>query len=406
MTELAFWYDFSCPYAYLASTQVERVARETGARIAYEPFLLGGVFAAIGAPQNLAATMSPARVAMNARDLDRWAEVWGVPLRFPATHPNRTVTALRAAIASGDLPRATRALFDAYWRDGRDLSDPAVVADALDGAGLDGAALVKRADDPAIKDDLRRRTERAASLGVFGAPTFFVDGVMYWGQDRLEQVARALGGSPPPPPRAAGPAARPFEFWFDFSSPFAYLGATQVDALARRAGAKVTWRPFLLGALFKNIGTAEVPLSTFSAPKQAYYGRELDRFAAAYGVPFRFPTRFPMTSVSALRVAIAAGDRLPEVALRIFRAYWAEDRDISDRAVLAACCADVGLDPALVDRTQDPEVKDALRRATEEAAAKGLCGAPSYVVDGHVFWGQDRMGFVERAIAGWKPRAG
>ncbi len=412
MAQLEFYYDFSCPYAYLASTQIERVAERAGAELVYRPFLLGGVFNALGPAAPDMARMPPPRARLNGLDMHRWAEHWQVPLRMPPTHPNRTVTALRAALASADLPRASHALFRAYWAEGLDLSDPEVVRVTLDAAGLDGTRLVERAGDAAIKSELRARTDEALSRGVFGAPACFVDGELYWGQDRLDQVARALGlghdeahaltlGTPPAPGAGRG---RSFEFWYDFSSPFAYLASTQVEALAERSGADLVWRPFLLGALFHDIGTPDVPLLSFSGSKQRFLRSDMERFARAYGVPFRFPSRFPMRTVTALRMALAAGDDLRALSHALFRAYWADDRDISDPDELRAIAEGAGLEPALVDRAA--EYKQPLFAATAQANARGLCGAPSFVVQDLVFWGQDRMTFVEHALAGWRPRVG
>ncbi len=412
MPELEFYYDFSCPYAYLASTQIERIAERAGAELVYRPFLLGGVFNALGPAAPDMGRMPPPRARLNGLDMHRWAEHWRVPLRMPPTHPNRTVTALRAALASGDLPRASHALFAAYWAEGRDLSDPDVIRRALDGAGLDGAGLVERAGDAAIKRELRERTDEALSRGVFGAPACFVGGELYWGQDRLDQVAHALGvgdsearelalGTPPQPGAGRG---KSFEFWYDFSSPFAYLASTGVEALAKRSGAELVWRPFLLGALFHDIGTPDVPLLSFAESKQRFLRADMERFAREYGVPFRFPSRFPMRTVTALRMALAAGNDLPALSHALFSAYWADDRDISDPTELRAITESAGLDPALVDRAA--EFKQSLFSATDQARARGLCGAPSFVVDDLVFWGQDRMAFVERALAGWRPKVG
>jgi 2-hydroxychromene-2-carboxylate isomerase len=194
MVEVEFWYDIVCPYAYLGSTQVERVAREAGATVRWEPFLLGGLFRALDVPTNLAASISEAKRRYNARDLERWADWLGVPLRVPPEHPRRTVLALRALLAAGEAGRvaATHALYRAYWVQGRDVADPSVVRAVFDEAGLDGEACVARASRPEIKDELHRRTRRAVERGVFGAPTFFVGDAMFWGQDRLNFVARAL----------------------------------------------------------------------------------------------------------------------------------------------------------------------------------------------------------------------
>jgi 2-hydroxychromene-2-carboxylate isomerase len=193
MRTLDFWFDYSCPYAYLASTQVEALAGRTGARLVYRPMLLGGVFAANGTPQKLFATLSPAKAAHNARDLARWAELWGVPLTMPAGHPLRTVEALRATVATGIDPGVVHAFYRAYWVDGRGPSEDATLREVLGAAGHDPDRIVASITRPEAKDDLRRRTDEAIALGIFGAPAFVVDGArMYWGQDRMHFVERDL----------------------------------------------------------------------------------------------------------------------------------------------------------------------------------------------------------------------
>jgi 2-hydroxychromene-2-carboxylate isomerase len=196
LSTLDFWFDYSCPYAYLASTQVEALAARTGATLVWRPMLLGGVFAANGTPQKLFATLSAAKAAHNARDLDRWAELFGVTLRMPAAHPLRTVEALRATVACGIDPRAVHALYRAYWVDGRGPSEPAVLREVLGAAGHDVEQVFATIGRPEAKDDLRKRTDEAIALGIFGAPAFVVNGGhMYWGQDRMHFVERDLTGS-------------------------------------------------------------------------------------------------------------------------------------------------------------------------------------------------------------------
>jgi len=192
-----FWYDVVCPYAYLGSTQIERVAAEAGARVEWRPFLLGGVLKAVGTSDNAMNQMSRPRLHHNWLDMHRWADWFEVPLEMPAAHPRRTVLAMRAVLAAGEAARvpARRALFEAYWVRGEDVADPTVVTRVLDGAGLDGALLVERAADPAIKRELHDRTDEAIARGIFGAPTMFVGDEMFWGQDRLPFVARALAAA-------------------------------------------------------------------------------------------------------------------------------------------------------------------------------------------------------------------
>jgi len=194
---LDFWFDYSCPYAYLAATQVQALAERAGAELRYQPMLLGGVFAANGTPQKLFATLSPAKAAHNARDLERWADLFGVTLTMPAAHPFRTVEALRATVACGIDPRVVGALYHAYWVQGRGPSEPEVLREALDAAGHDAERILSRIGEPAAKDDLRRRTDQAIALGIFGAPAFVVDRErLYWGQDRMHFVERDLAGEP------------------------------------------------------------------------------------------------------------------------------------------------------------------------------------------------------------------
>jgi 2-hydroxychromene-2-carboxylate isomerase len=185
--------------------------------------------------------------------------------------------------------------------------------------------------------------------------------------------------------------------FFDYSSPFAYLGTERIETVAARTGARIVWKPFLLGALFRTIGTPLVPIAVMPAPKARYYRRELERWAAREGIPYRFSTRFPLRTVDALRLTLLAPEstRAPLVHA-IMRATWAHDRDPNERAVLADCAREAGVDPSLVDRTAD--AKQALIAATDEATALGIPGAPTFQVGEELFWGQDRLLFVEKAL--------
>jgi 2-hydroxychromene-2-carboxylate isomerase len=192
-----FYFDVVCPYAYLAHTQVERVC--AGAELVWKPILLGGLFRVIGAGDGPMPGMPATKARLNLLDMHRWAARDNVPLNMPNAHPRRTVLAMRAILASGDVPRAAKELFRRYWRDGLDVSNPDVVADALDSAGFDGRAVVDRAEDPEIKRALRDAVDEAAAAGAFGVPTFVVhrpgaDPELIWGQDRLHFVTAAIEG--------------------------------------------------------------------------------------------------------------------------------------------------------------------------------------------------------------------
>jgi len=418
---IEYFFDYSCPYAYLGSTQIESIASRAGAALVWRPMLLGGVFGALGTPQDLAGSLTPAKARHTAADLMRWAGVWGVPLKMPAGHPRRTVDALRATLAAPEerRPALIHRIFRAYWVDGDDVARREVLEGALADVGL-GRELAGPFDD-AAKDALRASTDEAIARGVFGAPTAFAGGEPYYGQDRLWMLARHLGV-----PEAQGPDAHvpkggelPEEatlsrgdeltFWYDFSSPFTYFASTQVAGMSARAGVPVRWRPFLLGGLFRAIGAPDAPMTRFPAAKQRYGLRDLQRWAAYWELPFRWPSRFPMRTLLPLRVVLALGDGDEGVAFvaRTFRAYWAEDRDISAEAVVRELLAEVGADPDVVERTRDPAIKAQLIANTEAAERAGLFGAPAFTVGDRVFWGQDRLGFVERLMVrrGGEPTA-
>jgi 2-hydroxychromene-2-carboxylate isomerase len=396
---LDFWFDYTCPYAYLASTQVEALARRTGDDLRWRPMLLGGVFRARATPQKLFATLSPPKARHNADDLARWARTFDAPLVMPAGHPLRSVEALRATLATGCDPRVIHGFFRAYWVDGRDIADPETLRDVLTAAGHDAAAIVSTLGGDALRDALKAETDRAVALGIFGAPAYVIDDTqLYWGQDRALFVEGLTRDHYLAQFTRDSPVAHTLEIYWDFSSPFAYLGATQAKALAARTGATLIWRPMVLGGLFKSMGQEMVPLNSWSDAKRRYYFEDMHRWAEFWGVPLSFPALFPVNTIKALRAYLV----LPETrqdAFReaVFHAYWAEGRDISDERVLAEFLGDDAA--AVLARTQDPAVKQTLLDATKRAEEAGVFGAPTWVVDGtDLYWGQDRIPLLERAL--------
>jgi 2-hydroxychromene-2-carboxylate isomerase len=190
--------------------------------------------------------------------------------------------------------------------------------------------------------------------------------------------------------------------WFDYSSPFAYLGTERITPIADAHGARVVYRPFLLGALFRAIGTPLVPIDVMPAAKARYFRLELDRWAAHAGIPFVYSSHFPVRTVDALRLTLLVPEHdRARIVRSIMRATWALDRDPNDPEVLAECCRDAGVDPALAHRVKD--AKAALVEATDAAIALSIPGAPTFQVGSELFWGQDRLLFVEQALAGGRP---
>lgn len=189
-----FYWDFGSPATYLAYTQLPRIAREAGATLVSHPVLLGGVFQATG---NRSPVEVPAKGRWILADLMRFARRYGVPFVMSPHFPVNTLTLMRGAVGlqmRGD-PRFDAyldAVFRAIWADGRPMGDPAAVAEVLATIGIDPAEFMALVGDPAVKEELKRRTQAAVERGMFGAPTMFVGDAMFWGQDRLDWVAEAL----------------------------------------------------------------------------------------------------------------------------------------------------------------------------------------------------------------------
>lgn len=188
------------------------------------------------------------------------------------------------------------------------------------------------------------------------------------------------------------------EFFFDLSSPYSYLAATQVEAVCERAGARLFWKPMLLGAVFKAVSNT-MPAAVI--PKAQYMLKDLTRWAAHYGVPFRMSSRFPVNALKAMRLIVAAeaSEKNAALALALFRAVWVDDRDVTAEDELRAIAGEVGLDGGpLLAAIETQEVKDKLRAYTDQAIARGVFGAPALIVGSELFWGNDRLHFVEEAL--------
>lgn len=179
------------------------------------------------------------------------------------------------------------------------------------------------------------------------------------------------------------------EFFFDVASPYSYLAALQVGRLEQHA--PVQWRPFLIGGVFKLAGNT---MPAANPAKGQYMFQDLKRLFAYHGTPFRFPSVFPTNSLTAMRVLTAADPaQVPALALAIFNAYWAEDRNIADPDVLRALVGE-----ELLARAADEAVKEALKATTEEAAQRGAFGAPTFFIGDDMYFGEDRIWLMEHAL--------
>jgi 2-hydroxychromene-2-carboxylate isomerase len=194
---LEFYFDYGSPYSYLADTQVEAIAKRTGATLVRKPMLLGGVFKSTG---NHSPAELPQKSTWSAFDMPLWARHYGVPFKPNPFFPINTLALMRGAAAAeldGSFARYHPAIFKAMWVDGRNLNDLKEVAAVLSAAGFDPQKFGNRLQEQDVKDRLKATTEEAVGRGVFGAPTSFVDGQMFFGNDRLPFVELALKGALP-----------------------------------------------------------------------------------------------------------------------------------------------------------------------------------------------------------------
>lgn len=190
---LDFYFDFGSPTAYLAHKRLCQLAAQYPLDVTYKPMLLGGIFKATG---NNSPVAIPAKGHyMMAHDLPRFARRYGVELNPNPYFPINTLNLMRAAIAAQRLDCVQtfiNAMYDAVWVQEKNMGDAEVVAAAMTEQALDTAALLSLSQDPAVKAELIANTEAAVARGIFGAPTFFMDDEMYFGQDRLDFIEEAL----------------------------------------------------------------------------------------------------------------------------------------------------------------------------------------------------------------------
>lgn len=188
--DIEFFFDIASPYSYLASTQIDALEEDTGLPVQWRPFLLGGVMKATG---NAPPAQVPEKAQYMLSDLNRWADRYGIPFEMPSTFPINSLTTQRALVAvdeidAGDVPDFADALYRAYWVEGADVSKPEAIFEVAEELGLPAEDIISLTDDPDIKQRLQEHSDEAVDRGAFGAPTFFLDGEMFWGNDRLEFV--------------------------------------------------------------------------------------------------------------------------------------------------------------------------------------------------------------------------
>jgi len=348
-------------------------------------------------------------------DLVRNAQRLNVPLNWHPNHPVRSLLAMRMLIATPDdkKPVLTHLLYKSYWVDNTYAPEKEFLLKVAKSVGVNLDESVF--EDAKVKDQLSRNTNEAVERGAPGVPFFFIDGQHYWGQDRLHFVEKALGSKNPQQYRALIKPShrknlRKLTMYFDFSSPWSYIGSTQIDRIVKEAGPNVTLElvPILLGALFKEIGTPNVPMNAMSEQKRQYYSKDMQDWLQWWGsddqpIPLRFNSHFPLRTVLPLRVCIVE----PKTFHALYKAAWVDDENIADEAVLKTVLNQAGFNgEVLIKKADSQEVKDQLKKNNNRAIEAGVCGVPSFQVnDGPVIWGQDRFNTVLDLLDGWEPSA-
>jgi 2-hydroxychromene-2-carboxylate isomerase len=192
--------------------------------------------------------------------------------------------------------------------------------------------------------------------------------------------------------------ANPIEFYFDFASPYGYIAAMGIGKLAAKYGRAVTWRPILLGVVFKVTGSGPLP----SLPLKGDYSvRDMPRTARFLGIPLNFPTTFPIATQAPARaiywIEQTAPAKVEAAVAALYRAYFVDNRDISSPETTAEVLAGAGIERNdVLTAVADPAIKERLRQETQSAIERGVFGSPYVFVDGEPFWGHDRFDQIER----------
>jgi 2-hydroxychromene-2-carboxylate isomerase len=193
------------------------------------------------------------------------------------------------------------------------------------------------------------------------------------------------------------------EFYYDLVSPYSYLAYGRVGRICEEDGAELVLRPMLLGAVHKAVGL-QAPIET--KPKASYQGRDIRRWAEYYGLPLEFPDPFPFRTLKTMRAAMFLRERgeLEAFTREAFALYWEErgapeGLDADEDGPISTVARRIGVDPeGVMSGAATPEAKQALKVATSEAVERGVFGAPAFFVGDEMFWGNDRLHFVEAAL--------
>ena len=184
------------------------------------------------------------------------------------------------------------------------------------------------------------------------------------------------------------------DFYFDVVSPYSYIASRLIDDVVERNNAKLNWKPILLGGVFKAIEGVIAP--GLVPVKKPYLIKDLKRLSTFYNIPFKMPSDFPISTVLPMRVLSAlTKEKIPQSAQTLFKAYWSENKDISDPEIVSKI-----IDSDSVERAGIQEVKDKLFQTTKEAVERGTFGAPTFFIGNEMFFGHDRINLIDNHLQG------
>lgn len=415
MREILFFFDIVCPYAYTASTLLNELSLKLNVRFIWRPVLLGGLYQATQAPQGAAGSatdpMSHPKRVYSALELARTLKRYRVPYKEGVGPTQRTLNAMRLLTAVPDQNtrvQLAHKLFHMYWYEGRDMTLTSSLQEAADSVRMtmDVGSTV---GEEGVKETLKNNTDSAAEMGVFGVPTFQLDGKLFFGVDSIPRLATKLGSTYVQPLRLCSHTTSSrkvkLTFYYDYSSPWSFLAFSQLQQVLRNVSpiqVNVEFVPVLVGALFRSLNAPIVPATAMPPAKVAYYMTNALDTSEHLKLPFTYSSHFPLKSVLALRADIASGHNI-KLMTSLFSAAWQRDLDISKQEVVSDIVRECGLNSSdILASTQTEPVKTQLKANTERAKACGAFGVPTFQVDdGMVVWGQDRLNVVEDLLCGW-----
>lgn len=422
MAQVDFYFDIVCPFAYLASTQINKLCGKYNIIPEWKPVLLAGLYEFSKAPQgkkNSATTvMSNVKRLYSSRDALWQRHRCNVQQKYPPGWPNRTLPVQRLLTAinnNKDRTECAQRLYHDLWVKNIDVTKEDYLSQIASEYNMDINIIKKQSIKDALTENTRRATKK---YNAFGVPLVVVrlkgkkKEHVFWGIDRFPFVNMLLrdGSMTSSPKLLLSPTSykpishnNEIEFYFDFASPWSFLGYMRLSEFKPYAD-KIIFKPVVLGALFVASGTKGSPIQRAGPVKRQYMSMDFQRWFDAVGVKYKMNSAFPLRTILPLRVFLIDNRTID----CIFKGCWQSNINISDKMELKNLLDRNGFDgdKLISEASTNNNIKQELKDNSSFAISKGMFGVPSYVVNkdyDRFCWGQDRMYFVKDLCCGWKP---